>query len=388
MLDALRQRNVAKVLFDEHHGEAWSIRPEAAARMRPSHPAAASYAAAAAELDGAGLRGRDDHRPAARRSGARRRGRARDRPPERLQVGAHGRRRLAAVLALRDRRRPGVRGRRRRPRRPRRRRRGQVRRQPQRPARAVRRAAREHDRVRLRPGRRRAVVGRRRGRARGRRPRHPAPRPRGRASTAPARCPRTTPAPSCCARAPRPTRPAPPWSPRRRTRRAASWSSPTRTSSATTTWRRRDNRQLWLNLAVLGVAGRVPRRRDAHRLRGGAGPGVAAPQGRDQRPAPPAGAQGRGRPGRARRGRGAGARGDDGRGHRRPRAALPARGGLPRPGGRRPAGLGRGRLRQAGLHGARWTSSAPSCTARTASRTSSSSPCTRPTARRTRASRR
>ena len=50
MLDTLRQRKVAKVLFDEHHGEAWSIRPEAAARMRPSHPAAASYAAAAAAL--------------------------------------------------------------------------------------------------------------------------------------------------------------------------------------------------------------------------------------------------------------------------------------------------------------------------------------------------
>ncbi len=50
MLDGLRQRTVAKVLFDEHHGEAWSIRPDAAARMRPSHPAAASYAAAAAEL--------------------------------------------------------------------------------------------------------------------------------------------------------------------------------------------------------------------------------------------------------------------------------------------------------------------------------------------------
>jgi hypothetical protein len=50
MLDALRQRTVAKVLFDEHHGEAWSIQPEVAARMRPSHPAAASYAAAAAEL--------------------------------------------------------------------------------------------------------------------------------------------------------------------------------------------------------------------------------------------------------------------------------------------------------------------------------------------------
>jgi Family of unknown function (DUF6421)/Domain of unknown function (DUF4350) len=50
MVDALRQRTVARVLFDEHHGEAWSTRAEAAARMRPSHPAAASYAAAAAEL--------------------------------------------------------------------------------------------------------------------------------------------------------------------------------------------------------------------------------------------------------------------------------------------------------------------------------------------------
>lgn len=50
MVDALRQRTVATVLFDEHHGEAWSVRPEAAARMRPAHPAAASYAQAAAEL--------------------------------------------------------------------------------------------------------------------------------------------------------------------------------------------------------------------------------------------------------------------------------------------------------------------------------------------------
>ena len=50
MLDALRQRTVATVLFDEHHGEAWSIRPEAAAVMRPGHPAAASYARAAAQL--------------------------------------------------------------------------------------------------------------------------------------------------------------------------------------------------------------------------------------------------------------------------------------------------------------------------------------------------
>jgi hypothetical protein len=51
MLTALRQRKVARVLFDESHAEAWSIRPETAAAMRPSHPAASSYAAAAAALD-------------------------------------------------------------------------------------------------------------------------------------------------------------------------------------------------------------------------------------------------------------------------------------------------------------------------------------------------
>jgi len=48
----LRQRKVARVVFDESHGEAWSIRPDAAAAMRPEHPAAASYAAAAAVLAG------------------------------------------------------------------------------------------------------------------------------------------------------------------------------------------------------------------------------------------------------------------------------------------------------------------------------------------------
>ena len=121
------------VLFDEHHGEAWSIRPEAAARMRPTHPAAASYARAAAQLaerdfEVATRHGRplDDRRPRGGR-------RPRDRPPVRGQVGAHGRRRLAAVLsaarvaAVETVRRP-----RRRPRRARRGRGGQVRRQPQR----------------------------------------------------------------------------------------------------------------------------------------------------------------------------------------------------------------------------------------------------------------
>ena len=52
MLTPLRQRKVARVVFDESHGEAWSIQPDTAAALRPEHPAAASYAAAAlAERD-------------------------------------------------------------------------------------------------------------------------------------------------------------------------------------------------------------------------------------------------------------------------------------------------------------------------------------------------
>jgi Family of unknown function (DUF6421) len=50
MRSPLRQRKVARVVFDESHGEAWSIRADAAAAMRPEHPAAASYADAAAAL--------------------------------------------------------------------------------------------------------------------------------------------------------------------------------------------------------------------------------------------------------------------------------------------------------------------------------------------------
>jgi hypothetical protein len=39
-----------RVLFDESHSQAWTIRPEVAAEMQPSHPADASYALAAAAL--------------------------------------------------------------------------------------------------------------------------------------------------------------------------------------------------------------------------------------------------------------------------------------------------------------------------------------------------
>ncbi len=40
----------ARVLFDEAHGEAWTVRPEVARAMQPSHPADSSYERAAAAL--------------------------------------------------------------------------------------------------------------------------------------------------------------------------------------------------------------------------------------------------------------------------------------------------------------------------------------------------
>ncbi len=42
--------STVKVLFDEAHSEAWTIRPELAGEMQPAHPADASYARAAAAL--------------------------------------------------------------------------------------------------------------------------------------------------------------------------------------------------------------------------------------------------------------------------------------------------------------------------------------------------
>ena len=43
---------VARILFDESHGEAWTISPERAAQLQPAHPADSSYAGAAAALPG------------------------------------------------------------------------------------------------------------------------------------------------------------------------------------------------------------------------------------------------------------------------------------------------------------------------------------------------
>src|SRR4051795_2759630 len=41
---------IARVLFDESHSESWTIRPEVAHSMQPSHPADSSYARAADAL--------------------------------------------------------------------------------------------------------------------------------------------------------------------------------------------------------------------------------------------------------------------------------------------------------------------------------------------------
>ncbi len=50
MLDTLIQRKLAHVLFDEAHGEAWTIRRDVAATMQASHPQDSSYAQAAEAL--------------------------------------------------------------------------------------------------------------------------------------------------------------------------------------------------------------------------------------------------------------------------------------------------------------------------------------------------
>src|SRR3954447_8098707 len=49
-LEKLGQPKVARVLFDESHSEAWTIRRELAEEMQPAHPEDSSYAIAAARL--------------------------------------------------------------------------------------------------------------------------------------------------------------------------------------------------------------------------------------------------------------------------------------------------------------------------------------------------
>lgn len=44
------RRPIARVLFDEAHSEAWTIRPEVARSIQPAHPQDSSYAHAAERL--------------------------------------------------------------------------------------------------------------------------------------------------------------------------------------------------------------------------------------------------------------------------------------------------------------------------------------------------
>src|SRR5579871_5766479 len=48
--DMTASGTLARVLFDEAHSEAWTIRPELARTMQPAHPGDASYARAADAL--------------------------------------------------------------------------------------------------------------------------------------------------------------------------------------------------------------------------------------------------------------------------------------------------------------------------------------------------
>src|SRR3954452_10814294 len=51
-METLEQPKVARILFDESHSEAWTIRRELAEQMQPAHPQDSSYAIAAGKLAG------------------------------------------------------------------------------------------------------------------------------------------------------------------------------------------------------------------------------------------------------------------------------------------------------------------------------------------------
>ena len=142
---SLHQRKVARVLFDESHGEAWTIRPDIAAAIQPEHAAGSSYARPPRRSRSGTSR--------SRRTAAGRSRRPRWRAPtcssspirptqwERTVGGGSPLLSPAEIGAVEAfvgaRRRAGRAGRDRA---------GQVRRQPERAAGAVRRPHREHDR--------------------------------------------------------------------------------------------------------------------------------------------------------------------------------------------------------------------------------------------------
>ena len=185
---------IGRVLFDEAHSEAWTIRPELARTMQPAHPADSSYALAAsalAERDfvvAANVDGPLD-RQALERCDVLVIAHPSDPAWERT-TGSGSPRLSAEELDAIER----VRARRGRADRARRDRAGEVRQQPERAARALRPAPRERHRPGLRAPSRRAELDPRRAARRRARPRRRPARP-GRtrsACTAPRRSRRAT----------------------------------------------------------------------------------------------------------------------------------------------------------------------------------------------------
>ena len=90
------QPKLARVVFDEFHSEAWTIRPDLAKRMQPAHPGDASLAAAADALAQRDFEvALQRHRPAHR--AARRHRPPGHPPPLRPQVGGNHQHRLAPL---------------------------------------------------------------------------------------------------------------------------------------------------------------------------------------------------------------------------------------------------------------------------------------------------
>ena len=386
MLPTLRQRKIARVLFDESHGEAWSVRPEVAAAIQPEHPAASSYAAAAAALadrdyEVAALTAAPLSRAVLAGADV-----LRHRPSLRSALGAHGGR-FACAVCRRDRRDRVVRRRRRRPGGARRDRRGQVRRQPERASRAVRPRHRQPHGRGLHAPQRRADVGVRRARPPGGRSGTAAPRALG--LLLPGGCDLRR--PGGWARAAGRRRGAP--RRRRSARRRAARRGPRGRGCRFRPVRRRRSGGVRSPPALaqpplLGRPAGLSRGARGDRVGGGSRRCLGAPARRDRRPPPAAGTQGRGRPRGPLRRRGASPRRRHDRLDRRARALLPPSAGLPRPGGGRSARLGRRRLRQARLRRLARSLSPRAGRAPMASSISSSFRCTRPTARPTRVSRR
>ena len=99
-MKTLAQPKVARVLFDESHSEAWTIRRELAEQMQPAHPEDSSYAIAAGKPapTATSTSSPNADRPLTRETlaGA---DVARHRPPLRPQVGGDHQRRLARLSA-------------------------------------------------------------------------------------------------------------------------------------------------------------------------------------------------------------------------------------------------------------------------------------------------